>query len=165
MKIKVKNLGVLKQAEFELGDFTIICGENNTGKTYATYALFGFLFGWRSYFSLEIAPDKIKQLLVDGVVQIDIIPYIQESQNVCETICKLYTDQLSTIFASSKEIFEQAKFQIGFEMENISLEKKFIQTISSSQQNLFSLEKPEKSSNLAVVLLIDKKKTRFRPVQ
>ena len=42
MKIKVKNLGVLRQAEFELGDFTIICGENNTGKTYATSALYGW---------------------------------------------------------------------------------------------------------------------------
>ena len=37
MKIFVKNLGILRQAEFELGDFTIICGQNNTGKTYATY--------------------------------------------------------------------------------------------------------------------------------
>ncbi len=43
MKIKIKNLGVLKQAEFTLGDLTIICGGNNTGKTCATYALFGFL--------------------------------------------------------------------------------------------------------------------------
>ena len=43
MKIHLKNFGILKQAEFELGDITIICGENNTGKTYAAYALFGFL--------------------------------------------------------------------------------------------------------------------------
>ncbi len=32
MKIKVSNLGPIKQAEMELGDLTIICGENNTGK-------------------------------------------------------------------------------------------------------------------------------------
>jgi predicted ATPase len=43
MKVKIKNLGILKQAEFSLGDLTIICGGNNTGKTYATYSLFGFL--------------------------------------------------------------------------------------------------------------------------
>jgi len=47
MKVKVKNIGVLKQAEFTLGDLTIICGSNNTGKTYATYVLFGFLFSWK----------------------------------------------------------------------------------------------------------------------
>ena len=29
MKISVKNLGVLKQAEFELGELTLICGGNN----------------------------------------------------------------------------------------------------------------------------------------
>jgi predicted ATPase len=54
MKVKVRNLGVLKQAEFTLGELTIICGGNNTGKTYATYALFGFLFTWRQIFSLSL---------------------------------------------------------------------------------------------------------------
>ena len=43
MKVTVKDLGILKQAEFEVGDLTVICGANNTGKTYATYALYGFL--------------------------------------------------------------------------------------------------------------------------
>jgi predicted ATPase len=43
MHITVKNLGALKQASFEPGDMTIICGRNNTGKTYATYAMYGFL--------------------------------------------------------------------------------------------------------------------------
>jgi hypothetical protein len=44
----------VKQAEFTLGELTIICGGNNTGKTYATYALFGFLFAWRRIFSLSL---------------------------------------------------------------------------------------------------------------
>ena len=43
MKISLKNVGMLDEAEFEVGDLTIICGENNTGKTYATYSLYGFL--------------------------------------------------------------------------------------------------------------------------
>ena len=47
LTIKLKNIGILKQAEFLLGDLTIICGKNNTGKTYATYALYGFLQSWR----------------------------------------------------------------------------------------------------------------------
>jgi predicted ATPase len=32
MKIKLKNLSVLKQAEFELGNLTIVCSENKIGK-------------------------------------------------------------------------------------------------------------------------------------
>ncbi len=42
MKIIINDLGVLKRAAFELGDLTLIYGHNNTEKTYATYALFGF---------------------------------------------------------------------------------------------------------------------------
>ena len=34
---------MLDEAEFEVGDLTLICGENNTGKTYATYSLYGYL--------------------------------------------------------------------------------------------------------------------------
>ncbi|MBO7370171.1 MAG: hypothetical protein J6U11_03885, partial [Campylobacter sp.] len=43
MKISLKNVGMLDEAEFEVGDLTIICGENNTGKTYATYSMYGYL--------------------------------------------------------------------------------------------------------------------------
>ena len=43
LTVRLKNIGILKQTEFSLGDLTIICGENNTGKTYAACALYGFL--------------------------------------------------------------------------------------------------------------------------
>ena len=43
MKVSLKNVGMLDEANFEVGDLTIICGENNTGKTYATYSLYGYL--------------------------------------------------------------------------------------------------------------------------
>jgi predicted ATPase len=47
MKLTFQNLGVLDHVELELGDLTIICGENNIGKTYATYATYGLLRNWR----------------------------------------------------------------------------------------------------------------------
>ena len=37
MKAIIENIGVFKYAEYDLADLTIICGKNNTGKTYATY--------------------------------------------------------------------------------------------------------------------------------
>ncbi len=48
MKVSLKNVGMLDEAEFEVGNLTIICGENNTGKTYATYSLYGYLDFMRS---------------------------------------------------------------------------------------------------------------------
>ena len=101
MKIQVKKLGALEQAEFELGDMTIICGNNNTGKTYATYALFGFLSFWREAFSIRISEEKILQLLNEGTIELDLQDYIKNAQKILKQGCKAFTEQLPTVFASS----------------------------------------------------------------
>ena len=43
LKAKIKNLGPIREAEIALNDLTIIAGKNNSGKTYISYALYGFL--------------------------------------------------------------------------------------------------------------------------
>ena len=91
MKIQIKNLGVLKQAEFSLGDLTIICGGNNTGKTYATYALFGFLsFWWEKYVVSVKKDDEIDQLFAEGVVNINLSEYLDDVTNILDDACKKY---------------------------------------------------------------------------
>jgi predicted ATP-dependent endonuclease of OLD family len=128
MKIKVKNLGVLKQAEFELGDFTIICGENNTGKTYATYALFGFLQNWQE-FSEEIQVDiaDTQKLLMHGSVNLNINNYAQKIQKAVHG-CQSYPILLPTLFATEEEKFRDCEFQVILETKNIFLKDKFIRT-------------------------------------
>ena len=49
MDISIKNLGAISEANFTVGDLTVICGKNNTGKTYLTYAVYGFLDFWKRY--------------------------------------------------------------------------------------------------------------------
>lgn len=46
MKFRFKKIGPVKDAQLELGDFTLIAGRNNTGKSYMVYALYGFLKTW-----------------------------------------------------------------------------------------------------------------------
>ena len=48
MEITLKNLGLISEANFTVGDLTVICGKNNTGKTYVTYATYGFLDYWQN---------------------------------------------------------------------------------------------------------------------
>ena len=71
LTVKLKNIGIIKQAEFSLGDLTIICGENNTGKTYATYALYGFLKSWHNI-GFPISDAQIQHLLTEGVLKIEL---------------------------------------------------------------------------------------------
>ncbi|MEH2178874.1 AAA family ATPase [Nostoc sp.] len=151
MKIKVKNLGALKQAEFTLGDLTIICGCNNTGKTYATYALFGFLSTWRRMFAIQIKTDKIKQLLADGVIRLDIQEYIKQSEQIVKTGCQAYTQELPKIFAASAQRFKTTDFQVSLDIQNISLAFQFSREITSGEASLFSITKSEKSTEWEII--------------
>ncbi len=121
MKIKVKNLGILKQAEFTLGDLTIICGNNNSGKTYATYALFGFLDTWKEHVSIKIPSEAIEQLLSKGVIKIDLQQYIDNIDTIIADACTSYTKSLSKVFASPENYFNTTYFQVFLEKSNLKL--------------------------------------------
>ncbi|AFY74022.1 hypothetical protein Syn7502_01995 [Synechococcus sp. PCC 7502] len=161
MKIKVKNLGTLEQAEFILGDLTIICGCNNTGKTYATYALFGFLFTWSKLFLIKIDDKKIEELLSDGVIRLDLQEYVNQVDHIVTQGCIAYTQELPKIFAASTERFRESKFQVELDSQNIVLSKRFKSEIGSGEVSFFSITKSEESTELVVTLLVEKEKVKI----
>ena len=112
LKIELKNLGILKHAEFSLGDLTIICGENNTGKTYATYALYGFLDSWYKHVSFPVSDAQIQSLLTDGGITISLTEHVKRANRVLKNACKRYTEELHTVFAASEDRFRDSEFHI-----------------------------------------------------
>ena len=112
LKIRLKNLGILKHAEFSLGDLTVICGENNTGKTYATYALYGFLNTRRGLIDFGINDAQIQCLLTDGILKIGLADYAKRADQLLTEACRLYTDQLGTVFAADESQFRNSGFHI-----------------------------------------------------
>ncbi len=156
MKILVKNLGELKQAEFSLGEITILCGGNNTGKTYATYALFGFLSTWRKLFSIKISSNYIKQLLDEGVTHIDVSEYVKQTEQILAEGCRAYTQELPKIFAASAERFKETEFKIILDNNDIRATGKYDRKIRSANIELFSLSKQEGNDDLVVTLLVEK---------
>lgn len=161
MKILVKNLGALKQAEFSLGDITILCGGNNTGKTYATYALFGFLFTWRELFSIEIRENHIKQLLDEGVTRIDVSEYVKQTEQILAEGCRVYTQELPKIFAASVGRFKETEFKIILDHNEIRATSKYDRKIGTANVGIFSLSKQEDDNDLIVTLLVEKEKIKI----
>ena len=161
MKIKIKNLGALKQAEFTLGDLTIICGGNNTGKTYATYALFGFLLTWRRMFAIEINDEKIEQLLSEGVIRLEIQDYTNQVAKTISEGCQAYTQQLPKTFAAPADRFKETEFSVSLNSENISLDSQLDRKIGSEEVALFSTTKSRDSTELVVTLLVEKEKVKI----
>ena len=116
LTVKLKNIGIIKQAEFSLGDLTIICGENNTGKTYAAYALYGFLSSWRDFIQIPHDTSQIQRMLDNGLR----VNFKFEVEHVFEKASKLYKDQLDKIFAAGEGTFQDS--EISIVSENTDME-------------------------------------------
>lgn len=158
MKIQVTKLGPLEQAEFELGAMTIICGKNNTGKTYATYALFGFFALWRGSIFIQVPDKQIRQLLNKGAIELDIQEYVENAEKTLEDGCSSFTRQFFKIFASRLPSFSESEFMVRLESSEIHLADHFKRTMRTDATQLFSISKTPESSFLNVSLLVEKKK-------
>lgn len=91
MKVSVRNLGVIKEAQIELKPFTVFIGPNNAGKTWLAYALAGVLgnYGYgrysRAYIDGKVnekyqhLETAIKQILAEGNAKIDLVQFADES--------------------------------------------------------------------------------------
>ncbi|MBI2779089.1 MAG: AAA family ATPase [Gammaproteobacteria bacterium] len=161
MKIQIKNLGALQQAEFSLGDMTILCGGNNTGKTYATYALFGFLSVWRENFSIQIPEQKINQLLAEGVVHMDVAEYSDKASDILASGCAAYTKQLPVIFAAPADRFKESQFVVTVDAQDIPSSGGYGRRMGAANTELFSITKAEASSDLVITLLVDREQVRI----
>ena len=159
MEIRVKNLGALKQATFELGDLTIICGGNNTGKTYATYALFGFLYTWRKMLSIKIVDQTLDDLLNEGVIHIDLSNYVERADKILAQGCEVYTRHLPEIFSANPNNFRESNFHVSLLAEQpIKITAPFERKVRAANAELFSLVKAEGDVKLIVSLLGAKEK-------
>ncbi len=135
---RFKNIGPIGEAELELGDLTVIAGANNSGKTYLTYTLYGFL----KYVNGLVGIDKMSleqiislamELPERDELKFDIERYSEEKgilkasmkiddvqqyiNNTIEYICKDFSGVIGNVFASSQETFKEAMLQ--YERETI----------------------------------------------
>ncbi|MBE3144113.1 MAG: AAA family ATPase, partial [Planctomycetes bacterium] len=152
----IKNLGPLRQAEFSLGDLTILCGGNNTGKTYATYALFGFLSFWREVFSIHIAESAVNQLLAEGAAHIDVTQYVNSAAEILRAGCQAYAKQLPRVFAAQPDRFKDTEFEVTLDPKDIRPAEKFDQVMRAANAKLFSITKSEGSTDVVITLLVEK---------
>lgn len=157
MKFKFEKLGLLDEAELELADLTVICGENNTGKTYATYAVYGFLRSWRGLLRSELMPlihaaDNTK----DENYQFDLQELFSGKLNeYLQKISSRYIKQLPDVFAS-QNYFDGARVAVTVIENKDFTQTSFERLIKSGPDGkvLATISK-EKDSAILKVLIAD----------
>ena len=157
LTVRLKNIGILKQAEFSLGDLTLICGENNTGKTYIAYTLYGFLNSWSNAGYISMSEDQIRILLTQGALKIELTQYVEQANQVLMAACERHPKLLDEIFAAHEGTFHNSKFHIDVGENNVH-NKKINGNIRTTYEENFNYSKHEDSEILTVK--IEKKKDR-----
>lgn len=155
MKFHFENLGLLDEADIELADLTLICGENNTGKTYATYAVYGFLRSWRSILRFVLA-DEISALLKDSSqYRLDLAAMFDgKVDHYLERMGKAYVRGLPRAFATESNVFEKTVCSIGSCKETDLLTQGYQRTVQAgaSGKVLATLKKEAGSAMLDVLV-------------
>lgn len=135
MTFSFSRVGPIKEADLELGDFTIIAGSNNSGKTYLAYTLYGFLKMWRVWPDVEyfLTGDEfsrydpsVHSLIVEGIATevmesgqarriVDWNTLNQERHLLVGAVAHAFSEvALAEVFSSPKRAFEGAS--IGVEL-------------------------------------------------
>ena len=119
MNFHFEKIGPIDSADLDLGDFTLIAGRNNTGKTYIVYTMYGFLKRWQHFIkpaklrpkgaSSATLPDRLSEFLQDpaGCKQIFTWEELERFRDrVLKQVSLEFSERgISQIFSSSQEKF------------------------------------------------------------
>ncbi len=168
MKIKLLNLGSIKEAEVDLRPLTVIIGPNNSNKTYIAYSIYGLWINQLDgfYFSSEIL-EKIEftNQADHWSLKIDRHFYDVISEIVQKSASEFSGIKLQSFFQdSSGKIFEKTKFSIEISEDDIktAIEKVLADTIEY-RGSLASLgiKKIERSENNNEILFYPEKEAEI----
>ena len=113
MNITLKNLGPIKQADFTVGDFTIICGRNNTGKTYVTYATYGFLNHWMRSNDVGIDQKFLDEIIRNNLLKFSLNKLDNQSEDLLIQSSQEYSKKISSTFAGNIKSFAEASVSVA----------------------------------------------------
>lgn len=160
LKFRMTNIGAVKQADIELGDFTIIAGRNNTGKTHIVYAIYGFLRGIREIMSsdqfarsLDTHFRKLASLTTENIAYLLNTDYRvewecddalleKERDLLLEEMTRIYSKSgLSNLFSVPQEVFGNASFELDLNKRkntHLKMKKNTSHTIGLAEGDFLS---------------------------
>ncbi|MBF0612563.1 MAG: AAA family ATPase [Magnetococcales bacterium] len=165
-KFIIENLGVIRHAEFEPGRMTLLCGQNNTGKTYVAYAFYGFLDYYMNHYIPEIPIDLIDNLVINGNISINIVEIASHEDAMLVDVCGKYIKTLPNVLANSQKSLLDASVNVEMTadvmyglgrslfLQGLVIENKVIVV---DHEPILSISK-EKGNNMVVISLLNKER-------
>lgn len=149
MKLKFENLGALSVGELELADLTVICGENNTGKTYLTYTLYGLLKTWNRH--LKLPPMNLNTLSRTGITEVNLKTHIiDHAPRLLTNAVNAYCANLYQVLAATPNRFADTKLELSVNFDGVLLPEFDNSFASDQNRRIILYSKPANSSILSI---------------
>lgn len=155
MKLSFDYLGAMDQASIELAPLTVICGENNTGKTYVSYATYALLDAWRHLVAWKVPTHSLNTLQDEGTVKIDLrVELVSNWNEIRRNTASKWKAFLPTALAAPESRFSQTFLSFDFDLDD-RWEKQDYESERVSEQGkiLFTAKKKALSHVLEIAAL------------
>lgn len=159
MKISIENLGPLKHADFEMGDLTLVCGENNTGKTYLNYAVYGFLTHWKVLMSYPIEDSDVDSLMKTGSLRLSLDRFLPHWQAIVSRACTDYLKRLPAVLSAASGSLKDCRFELIPRLDqDVLVNQKIEMRLGSMQgKDIIAIHKQSGERDLEITVLTDPK--------
>lgn len=160
LRFRVQHMGCLKDGTVEIKPLTLLCGPNNTGKTWVMYGLYGFLDHLMPIPKLPGLEKEVEILAQEGTVSWDFGSWVKEHEKkLIDIINKRMKGRLGEIFNADPQLFAQSHFDwivTQGELAKLAIERslEFQLKIGSEEKEALRLTKPAGESILNMTLLI-----------
>lgn len=154
MKFKFDKLGYVDRGEIELSDLTLICGPNNSGKTYVSYSIYGFLHSFVSLIDFSLSTEQMEQLTSEGVLTIDLSKYGKNILKHIEGASKRFSNRLGDYFNAPDEMFDNSNVEFFNNDYSLNLDAEFKQTAKFGVSDTLIFDKPPEDNVLSIALKV-----------
>lgn len=155
MKLNFENLGPIDQASLELAPLTVICGLNNTGKTYVTYATYALLAAWRRLVEWDISHEHMRALQENGILKVDLHQeFVEKWAQIRSETAKKWKEFLPFALAAPAQRFGETSLSFDFPITSAWVERSY-ESESTSEQGkiIFTAKKPAGSTAIEIAAL------------
>ena len=150
MKFNFETVRGIDKGIVELGDLTVICGPNNMGKTYISYAIYGLLRHFKQWIDLSVSRDRLAQLRDEGTLVIKLNDYQAKLANYLRSASAEFSENLPRYFNVPEDFFNGAKAEFSHDQLVFDFTNEFKQSVSVGQSEQLSFYKPENETDLSI---------------
>lgn len=164
MKFTLENFKPINKATIKVKDLTLIFGDNNTGKTYIAYALYGLLKLINSLNINILSDEKMDELLTKNEINID-KKSLDIKKILADVADKYAENMVSAVFSNSADITPKIlieNIKLSSQEQNITLTVGKSKVIIQSNKDKFNISIAHKEESSIHILFYELNKELLR---